>query len=183
MSERNIDINRRAVTIASGNFLPSVNLSFHRDWAKTNLADEFTESGQLMLSASVPIFPVGNNVANYIKNKSILRKVEYDTINLQNTINLTMRSVALAWISAIQSAESARLSLEYAETAWEQMNQRYINGVITSTDMLDADIMLSNANFAYTSSRYNILRFKSSLKHLLNIESDEDFARVISENS
>jgi outer membrane protein TolC len=180
MSERNIDINRRAVTIASGNFLPSINLSFQKGWAKSNLESDFVESGQLMLSASLPIFPVGNNVANYIKNRSNLRKVEYENINLQNNINLAIRTVALAWISAIQSAESARLSLDYAEIAWEQMNQRYINGVITATDMLDADIMLSNANFAHTSSRYNILRFKSSLKHLLNIESDEDFSIIIS---
>jgi outer membrane protein TolC len=183
MSERNIDINRRAVTIAAGNFLPSVNLSFQKGWAKSNLEDDFVESGQLTLSASIPIFPVGNNVANYIKNRSNLRKVEYEAISLQNNINLALRSVTLAWISAIQSTEAARLSLEYAEVAWEQMNQRYINGVITATDMLDADIMLSNANFAFTNSRFNILRFKSNLKHLLNIENDEQFARLLSEYS
>jgi outer membrane protein TolC len=179
INQKAIDNTQKVHTMAMGNFLPSVALSFRREWQKSNLQDEFSESGTLMLSASVPIFPVGNNVSNLLKNKANLRKAEFDAINLQNTVSLTVRTVALAWITAIQSTESARISLEFAERSWEQMNQRYVNGIITSTDMLDADVMLSNANFAYTNARYNILRHLSTLKQLLFMETDEEFFAFI----
>ena len=51
----------------------------------------------------------------------------------ENTISLNARSTALAWVSAIQTAKSAELSLEYAKKSWQQMNQRYKNGIISSS--------------------------------------------------
>ena len=179
ISERAMKIQKKALVIAGGNFLPTITLSGQRNWQMSNLEDEFSESGQIMLSASMPIFPIGNNVSNYLRARSAVRKNENDFISLQNNISLTIRSVALAWISAVQTTESVRLSLEYAENSWEQMNQRYQNGVITSTDMLDADVMLSNANFQFISSRFNILRYKTNLKQLLNLTTDEEFANYI----
>ena len=179
INEKNIENSKKVLLIASGNFLPNINLSYNKNWQKNNLQDSYAEAGTIMLNASVPIFPVGNNVSNYLKNKSNLRKSEYDFINTHNTISLNIRSVALNWVSSVQTAESARLSLDYAQRSWEQMNQRYRSGVISGADMLDADIMLSNANYQYINSKYNILRNKSNLKKILNVENNEDFGKFI----
>ncbi|MCK9330665.1 MAG: TolC family protein [Candidatus Cloacimonetes bacterium] len=175
----NIKNVKNQLTMATGNFLPTVNLSYSKSYAKTNLEDDYSDSSTLMLNASIPILPFGNNLSSYLKNKANLRKNEFDYTTTENTISLNARSTALAWVSAIQTAKSAELSLEYAKKSWQQMNQRYKNGIISSSEMLDADIMLSNANVQYVTSRYNILRNKANLKKLLDIESDEEFIKLV----
>jgi outer membrane protein TolC len=179
ITKKSVDISKKALIIAGGNFLPSINVSYQKQFQKTNLDNDYKESGSLMLGASIPIFPIADNVSNYIKNKSSVRKSEYDLINAENNVSLVIRSAALNWISASQSMESARMSLDYAGRSWDMMNQRYINGIITNTEMLDADIMLSNASLQYTKSKFDILRSRSFLKQLLNIESNIDFISFI----
>jgi len=175
----NVKNAQNQLTMAKGSFLPTINLSFSKNYSKTNLDNDYSDSSTLMLNASIPLLPTGNNISSYLKNKAMVRKIEADFIVNENSINLNSRTVALAWISAIQTAQSAELSLEYAEKSWQQMSQRYQSGVISSSDMLDAEIMLSNARSQFISSRYNILRNKSNLKKLLNIESDEEFSSLI----
>jgi outer membrane protein TolC len=184
ITEKNINISKRVLTVATGNFLPTINLSHDKDFSKPIIKNmpnqDLSESGNLMLSVSIPIFPITNNVTEYLKNKSSLRSSEYGMITTKNNISLEIRNATLNWISSIQMYSSAKMSLDYAQRSWEAMNQRYNNGVITNNDMLDADITLSNANLQFNSSYFNIQRSRSTLKQLLNIESNEDFEELIS---
>lgn len=178
-SQKGIENMQRQLSVASGNFLPSLSLSFSKNYAKSNIDSDYKDSGTIMLNASVPIFPVVNNVSSYLNTKSGLRKTQHENQILINNISLNARTLALAWINAIQSAYSAELSLQYAQQSREQQYQRYRNGVISGSDMLDADIMLSTANSQYLSARFNILRNKSNLKKMLNLSSDEDFFNLL----
>ena len=178
-NELNLENLKKNVTTAAGNFMPSISLSYRKEWQKYDIQDNFTDSGTISLNASIPIFPVGNNTANYLKNRASFRKAEFDQDTAENTLNLNIRTAAISWISATQSEISARYSLEYAENAYQQTLERYRQGVVSSMELLDSDIIYSNARYQYINTQFNILRSKANLKYLLNIEDEEELFNFI----
>ena len=66
-------------------------------------------------------------------------------------------------LSSARAVNAARSALEFAEETYEQMNVRYENGLISSQDLLDAEILLTSSRTQYISTYYDFLRAKSSL--------------------
>ena len=174
---------KKNVTTAMGNFFPSFNLSYRKEWQKFDFQDEFKDSSTLTLNASIPIFPIGNNTANYLKNKSNYKRVEYDQDTIENNLNLNIRSATLAWMSASQSTVFLKWSLEYSENFYQQTLEKYRRGVISSMELLDSILIYSNSRYQYINMKYNILRNKANLKYLLNIETDEQLNQLLSVKS
>ncbi len=161
-----------------GNFLPTLNLSYTKGWQKYDYQDKFADQGTIALSASLPIFPVIDDYSAKEKSRSALRKAEYQKENVENNINLAVQSSLLNMFSSIQSYESAKLSLEYAEEFWQQRNTRFKNNLLSANEMLDADVIINNARTQQISAIYNILRAKSALMQLINSESDEELQQL-----
>jgi outer membrane protein TolC len=162
-----------------GNFLPTVNLSYTQGWQKYDFQDKFGDLGTLVLSASIPIFPVIDDYSATEKSRSAVRKATYQMDTTEKSIRLAVQSSLLSLITSIQSYESAKLSLEYAEEFWQQKNVRFKNNLLSANEMLDADVIVNNARTQHISSIYNILRAKSALMQVINSDSDETLKTLL----
>lgn len=148
---------------AYGAFVPSINLSYGTSWQKTELDDDFSDSSTLSLSASVPIFPLADTGLNIASQRHTLKAAQYNETNTNQSVNLAIRQSYLNLTAAARSIASAKLSLTYAATLYRQNVVRFENGAISSTQLLDASLMLSNANQLYTNSVYTFLSSRSAL--------------------
>ncbi len=181
ISEISSKISEKSVTMAMGNFLPSVNLSFTSNNSQTELSDSFSNQETLLLSASVPIFPVADNYMGYLKSKAGLRKSMAQKKSIENNIDLASKSAFLNLISSSQSVQQAQLSMQYSEESYKQMEVRFQNGMLSVNDMIDADIMLTSAKNQYISNVYSLLKAKTGLLQLLNSENDEQLIKILKE--
>ncbi len=172
MASLSKSVNKKLLQIAAGEFLPSINLSYNKAWDKSNIEDEFSSQGNLMLSVSMPIFPIVDNNANLSKARYDLKQSEYSYYSIESEIKLALESSLLNLISSAKSVYSSKIALEYAEETFKQMEERFKNNVVTATDLLDAEVLLTTSRNQYTTSFYDFLRAKSSLLQQMGVEAE-----------
>lgn len=177
-----VDMTKKSVLMSYSNFLPSVNLSYSSDFSKPETENGYSNTETFMVNASVPIFPVGDNVTNSLKTKATLRKTESQNLSLKNNINLAVKSAFLNLITSAQSTEQAKLALDYTQESYNQMDIRFQNGILSVNDMIDANVMLISAKNQYISAVYTMLKAKTSLMQLLNIEQESQLINIIKES-
>ena len=179
ISRINIDTAKKAKTLAGGNLLPSLNLSYSYDWSNTNLDEDFEGSGSLALVASVPIFPVANNALDYQSARYQLKSTENNYDYTEDAITLAIRSSCLNLFTSARKVESAKVSNELAWETWQQMRESFEQGLISSTDLLSTEVMVINSDYNYISARQGFLESISSLKNLLGMEDKEQLIKLI----
>ncbi len=172
---------KKSHLMSMGNFLPSLNLNYVKEWSKANYDSDFSDQSTLILSASIPLFPIMDDYSNTMKSHYSVKKAELQYQNVQNSIELAVKSSFLNFISSLQSYEASKLSLQYSEESWLQKEIRFKNNLLSANEMIDADILINNARIQYTTSIYNVLKAKSSLMQILNIEEESKLMRLIKE--
>ncbi len=178
MAQRQVNMNSKSLLMAEGNFLPSVNLQYSRSWSAVE-DEDFERDGQLMLTASMPIFPLVDNASDVIKAKHDKRNAEYSFRSTEDGIRTALRSAVYNLITAAKSVRASKLALDYAEETYEQMQERFNNELITTSDLLDSEVMLTSARSNYASSFYDYLRYRSTLLELMGTEDDAALTEVI----
>ena len=127
----------RSVSMASGNFLPTLNLNFSDTWSKnwdenqTPSNSDYNDTKQLLLSASIPIFPLTDNFAALKKAKYDLKKTENDFISVKSGIETALekvRSAALVMKQPKDMVEVCRIISDQLE----QLNLTDIRNIQTA---------------------------------------------------
>ncbi len=178
MAKRQVNMMNKSLLMAEGNFLPSVNLQYQRSWSA--LEDEdFEEDGTLMLSASMPIFPLVDNASGVIAAKHSKRNAEYSYRSTEDGIRTSLRSGIYNLVTAAKSVRASRLALDYAEETYQQMQERFRSEIITSSDLLDSEVMLTTARSNYASSLYDYLRYRSNMLELLGTDDETVLLELI----
>jgi outer membrane protein TolC len=62
------------------------------------------------------------------------------------------------------------------------MQERYKNGLISATDLLDAEVVYKSAQVNAVSSKFDYLTTRSGLKKLLGLSSDREIFDIIMQN-
>ncbi|MCF7912671.1 MAG: TolC family protein [Candidatus Cloacimonetes bacterium] len=179
ISRLSIDTATKSKTLAAGNFLPSINLSYSYDWSNSNLNKDFDGSGSLALVASMPIFPLADNALDYQSAHYQLKRSENNYASTEDGIILAIRSSYLNLITSARQVESASVSNELAWETWNQMRESFEQGLISSTDLLSTEVMVINSDYNYISARQGFLESISSLKNLLGMDDKEQLIKLI----
>jgi outer membrane protein TolC len=179
ISEESCDISKKSLLMAEGNFLPSVNLSYMNDWSKYDTGDDYLDNQTIALVASIPIFPIVDNAANlkgaYHNNK----RSKYSNQSTKNSIELMLRRSLLTFMTTAKSVKSAYLSLSLSNQTYEQMEERFKANMISSTEILDVEVLLESSKLQFTASFYDYLNAKSQLKRYLGITDADEFNSLI----
>ena len=173
MAELSEAINKKSLLMAGGNFLPSLNLSYSKTWSKYDFQDVYEDSERLMLIASVPIFPIADNVAGYVKAKHNYRNSYYNYRSAEDGIELGLKSSVFNLVASARTVYATKKALEFAEETYLQMEERFRNNIITTSNLLDAEVMLTSSRNQYTKSVYDLLRARSSLQQLMGVEDEQ----------
>jgi len=178
------DIASKNLLMTKSAFLPSINLGYSYNY-NGDFDDDFADypwSSTLSITASMPIFPLVGTYSDVAKSKSDLKKTEYDYTNTENGFSLNVESSLLNLFSSAHRFKASTLSLDYSLETYEQMQERYKNGLISSTDLLDAEVAYKSAQINEISSKFTYLKTRANLKKLLGLSDDNEIIRMIIEN-
>ena len=173
------------VLMSLGNFLPSVTLSYSNNWIKlwdetlTHSDVDYKDSQTLGLSASIPIFPIADNFANYKKVRYQQRKTDEDVKEAENNINLAVESAVMNLISSGKQSHATKLTLEYTTELQSQISEKFNSGLVSADELLDSEIMLKGAKISDVQSKYAFIMAKSKLMQLLGEEDEYKFLQLI----
>jgi outer membrane protein len=172
------DINEKKISISKGNFMPGISLSYSTEWAKSNLADEYSNSGTIALSASIPVLPLYDNLATLEKSRIDLKKTELLEDQLIENLSFQIRSHLYTIISASRQLSSSKAAAEVAEEAYYSIEQRANSGLSTEDELNAARLSLTQAKFNKASAYFTILKTKSGLMKLLGISDEEEILKL-----
>ncbi len=176
---------KKSVLMAAGNFLPILNLSYSQTWSKSwneiqsESDSNYDDSKQLALTASIPIFPIADNFADYKKAKYEKRKTFEDYKSAESGIKLNLESSVLNLISSAKQVKASELTLNFTTELYSQMEERFKNGMVSTTDMLDSEVMLKSAKISNIKSSFSFIKAKSKLMLLLGMENENKFLELL----
>ena len=101
------------------------------------------------------------------------RQAALDLDETQRTLNLEIEGVVFDSISSAQSVISSQKALDYAESSYQSVLERYKLSSASSSDLSDAELLVSTNRTALITARYQFLSSISSLRAYAGVESDD----------
>jgi len=157
------NISKKSLYMAGGKFLPSLNLSYSKTWEKYDYQNNYDDSQRLMLIASLPIFPILDNYTAFSKARHEYKSSHYDLNATEDAVMLGLKSSVLNLVAAAKSVKAAAIALDFARETFEQMEERFQNNLVSTSDLLDVEVLLTSAENQYITSYYDFLRAKTYL--------------------
>ncbi len=186
--EKTKTIAGKSVLMSSGNFLPIINLSYSQSWNKSwnqimSPSDvDYDDSKTLALSASLPVFPLIDNFASYQKARYNKRKADEEYSAAERGIKLALESAFFNLISSAKQVKASSLSVKYSRQLYEKSLERFQNGLMSASEILEVEVMLKSSKMNNISSKYSFLEALTNLKHLLGLEDDEELYNLLDIN-
>ncbi|MDP8201182.1 MAG: TolC family protein [Candidatus Tenebribacter burtonii] len=156
---------KKSYCMAKGNFLPSVNLQFDYQFESD---DEFDFSGDdnwnLVAAVSMPLFTGGSNFSKVKQAKYDLMKTKKQTEYAKENYLTAAENVYNKLITNARIVQDRKLALELAEENHKIINQLYEQGMVTNSELLDAETMLFGSEMNLISSYYDYILTKFEMK-------------------
>lgn len=169
--KKSLELGERALKIAKSNFLPTVMLTGSRQYKENGIDRyEFEPSNQIMLSLSLPLLP---QVGNYAATRKALydtQKQRFEAQAATDGIALGVESAAINLVSSARQLNSAKLALEITQDMYDQLAERFRLNMLSTMELMDAELMLSASKMAYNNAFYNFFKARLSLLKALGTD-------------
>ncbi len=151
--------------MAKGEFLPSLNLQFSYQFESD---DEFDFDGEdnwnLAAALSIPIFTSGTNYSNLKKAKYDLKKTQYETESALENYLVVAKNVFHKLVTKARTVEDNKTALEFARENHKIVNELYTQGMVTNSELMDAEAMLFGSEMNLVASYYDYILLKYEIK-------------------
>ncbi len=157
-------IAEKGYLIAKGNFLPSINLQFQKQFESDDKLDfDGEDSWNLVAVASFPIFQSGANLTNLKRSKYEYLKTTLQLDDAKDKILMGTKNSFYNLVTKAKKVNSAKVAFENAKENHKILNNLYEQGMVTNTELLDAEIMLFGGEMNLTSAYYDYILAKYNL--------------------
>ena len=159
----------------SGDFMPSADLSLsyikYGDDAFLEVDEDDTdEQTTATVSLSWNLYNGGRDSSEDIMfNKKILQ-VKEDLANLKLSIKLQYENALEEFEVSKLNYETAKISLAQSQENYKIVNNRFKEGLSSSTDLINANFLLSQAKQSFDSAYYDRFLAKASLDRIFEKE-------------
>lgn len=170
MSNIVINTSKKSLVMAGGNFLPSVNLSYSKNWIKYDFMSDYDNSESVTISASLPIFPIVDNVTSYTQAHHDLKKSQYDYKYTEDGVVTGIKGQFLSLVSYANSIIASKASQAQAGETYTQMQERFSSGMISANELNSTQTLYLSTQNQYVQSLYDFLGAKSALLQQLGTE-------------
>jgi len=158
--------------MAGGNFLPSLNLSYSKNWIKYDFMSDYDNSESITLSASLPIFPIVDNVTSFTQAHHDLKRSQYDYRSTEDGVVIGIKGQFLNLVSYANSIIAAKASRAQASETYAQMQEYFAQGLISANELNATQTLYLSTQNQYVQSLYDFLGAKSALLQQLGVEED-----------
>jgi outer membrane protein TolC len=163
--EHQLNLGRASLGLAKTGNKPTLTATLNYEFRNGYMPDMEKIRGNwtAMLGVSYPVFDGFRVGAQVAQAQSNLKSVEMRKTDLERTVAMEIQS-ALSDLKTIeQKFEIEKLKIKQAEDALRIAEERYQNGFLSATDLVDAQNTVENARLNYLQLIYNHTLSKYSL--------------------
>ncbi|MBT3169581.1 MAG: TolC family protein [Candidatus Cloacimonetes bacterium] len=164
-------MSKTAVKMAKGSFLPSLNLQFDYQIASADKIDlklgNDDDSWNLMAMFSVPIFSGGTNFANLQSAKYEMKKAKLLSKSAEENLLIGAESAFRNLQTKVQMVNDNKVALNFAKENHKIINELFEQGMITNSEILDADTMLFGGEMSVVNAYYDCILAEQEIKKYL----------------
>ena len=150
-----LEASRAAVTAAQGGWWPQIMLSANYYYSRPNprflpTLDAFKGTWDVGVGVQLDLWNWGITAAQAEQARAQMQQAEFTLSQMQDNALLDIRRQDLAVRRAMEKVGVARLAVSQAEENLRITTEKFKNGLSTTADLLDADLVLQSATTAYT---------------------------------
>jgi outer membrane protein TolC len=116
---------------------------------------------------TLPLFQGGKRQANIRQQKWMLKRVEWDIVNLKNTMNSQYNQSLAAYKANLATYSALKQNVELAKEVYEVIQLQYKSGVKSYLEVITSETDLRNARINYFNALYSVLSSKIDLQKAL----------------
>ncbi|OGC05041.1 hypothetical protein A2276_03740 [candidate division WOR-1 bacterium RIFOXYA12_FULL_43_27] len=168
----NKDIAAENVSVARTGYLPSIFLSgqMGNSVIKYPAYESDTNSWTVAGAASWTIFD-GFQVLNKVREANeTYDSQKVSESQVKNNVALEVRTAYLDLKNALESLDSVKKAVEFAEENRKVSERRYYSGFATNLDVIDAQVGLTQAKINHIKAVYDIFTAKAKLNKIIGKE-------------
>ena len=142
-------------------FLPRVyaDASLHNNFYQDPDSPDVSGQGfEARIVASLPLFEGTRRVHDLSREKSVLIELEREQLLTRDFVEQRTRTALRRLRSAVPSVEYARVAAENSRLNFDVVRDKYANGIVGITDLLDAQNTRLRDDLGAVSARYTLLR-------------------------
>ncbi len=165
----NVDAAKGALRVAISGHMPQINASASQAWSSDNWPGDDNGNWGVGVTVSLNVFDTGVTNSKIHGAQADLAKAHETYRNTVDEVNLDVRTNYLNMREAEKRIDTTHLAVEQAEEDYRIAKLRYMNGVGTNTDVLDAQVALTEAKNNYLEALYNYNTYKTDLETSIGV--------------
>lgn len=173
-----VDAAKGALMVARSGHMPQVAASATQQWSDSNWPGDDNGKWGVGVNVSMNVFDTGVTLSKIHGAEADLKKAEETYRNTVDSVNLDVRSNYLGLREAEKRISTTKLAVEQADEDYRIAQLRYMSGVGTNTDVLDAQVALTQAKTNYTQALYDYNTSKTALETSIGVPMENPVTAV-----
>lgn len=174
----NVDAAKGALMVARSGHMPQVAASATQQWSDSSWPGDDNGKWGVGVNVSMNVFDTGVTLSKIHGAEADLKKAEETYRNTVDSVNLDVRSNYLGLREAEKRISTTKLAVEQADEDYRIAQLRYMSGVGTNTDVLDAQVALTQAKTNYTQALYDYNTSKTALETSIGVPMENPVTAV-----
>ena len=168
-AKQQVEAAKGALRVAISGHMPQVAATASQSWKDSNWSGDENGNWGVGVTVSMNIFDSGVTVSKIHGAEADLAKAHETYRDTVDAVNLDVRSNYLNLREAEKRIDTTKLAVSQAEEDYRIAQLRYMNGVGTNTDVLDAQVALTDAKTNYLQAMYDYNTCKTNLETAIGV--------------
>lgn len=168
-AKQNVEAYKGALKVARSGHMPQVAASASQSWSDTNWPGDENGNWGVGVSVEMNVFDTGVTLSKIHGAEADLKNAEETYRDTVDSVNLDVRNNYLSLREAEKRIGNTKLAVEKADEDYRIAQLRYMSGVGTNTDVLDAQVALTKAKTNYTQALYDYNTSKTALETSIGV--------------
>lgn len=168
-ARQGVEAAKGALMVARSGYMPKIAASATQNWSDTNWPGDENGEWGVGVSVSVNVFDSGVTWSKINGAKADLAVAEETYRDTVDAVNLDVRNCYLNLREAEKRIGTTETAVSQAEEDYRIAQVRYMAGVGTNTDVLDAQVALTQAKTNYLQAMYDYNTSKTDLENAMGV--------------
>ena len=168
-AKQQVEAAKGALRVAISGHMPQVAATASQNWNDSNWPGDENGNWYVGVSVGLNIFDSGVTTSKIHGAEADLAKAHETYRDTVDAVNLDVRSNYLNLREAEKRIDTTKLAVSQAEEDYRIAQLRYMNGVGTNTDVLDAQVALTDAKTNYLQAMYDYNTCKTNLETAIGV--------------
>ena len=168
-AKQNVEAAKGALRVAISGHMPQVAAVAEQNWSDTNWPGDENGNWGVGVTVNLNIFDTGVTNSKIHGAEADLAKAHENYRDTVDAVNLDVRTNYLGLREAEKRIDTTHLAVSPAEEDYRIAQLRYMNGVGTNTDVLDAQVALTDAKTNYLQALYDYNTCKTDLETAIGV--------------